>query len=404
MKRKSKEEIKTDIIDNADAIKFNRAAAFEPISESVYDPPALPGELSLPHAIRYLTDSEFKNRQTRYKARPSQFGKTVLFKHDGKNILMGEEAANGEVVRQIGPKKYVKGYFDHVVLGCLLKLFPDGHDNIILSYGHSADAIQYVEGINEMLKGLHTIERYDGQKVSFRIRARIPWDEPAGGLWRFLTKPDAAYNPHDLAPGMKIGVVDIGGGVSSFYPAMILEDGKPEILWNQGQPFGLGIQDVMHLLQEEMQSLEPELFRVRTIPESIRHEALRRSGITTVRNHDVDVTQAYNNATAKLLDGVRGVYDNKFDGGLDLNLIVVTGGGGGLLFNGLQIELGHDDIFLADNARTINFANMRGAAWATEVWAMEDRNLDKMKPGTAIVVGDFGNSDFKLMTLNLKGR
>lgn len=400
MKRKSKAEIESDIRNNADDIRFERTAAFEPTQHVGYEPPTATIEKSIPHAIRYLTDTEFKNRQTRYQARPSQAARTVLFKHGGKNILMGDEAAQGEVIRQIGPKKYVKGYYDHVMLGCLLKLFPDGHNNIVLSYGHSADAIQYVGEVNEMLKGTHNVERLDGANISFRIRACIPWDEPAGGLWRFLTQPHSAQNPYGLSPGNKIGIVDIGGGVSSFYSAVILDDGKPEILWNQGRPIGLGVQDVMQLLQEEMKSLHPDLFRVRTIDESVRNEALRRAGLTTVRNEEIDVTQAYVNASAQLLDQMRSIYDNRFDGGLSLKMIVVTGGGGGLLFTGLQTELGHKNIYLADDADTIHFANLRGAVWATRVWASEPNNATRIKPDTAIVVTDIGNSEFKFTAIS----
>ncbi len=404
MKRRSKSEI-DDMVRNTSDLPFERAAAFDQQTEptpDVWHPIMREGEYFMPHAVKYLNEREFKARVARERMRPSSMKNTALFSHgDATNekvrMIVGDEAQSGVIVRKIGAEKYEESYFKRLVMAALLRLFPDGNDNVILSFGHSSDNIGVVDGVGQFLKGWHTVTRGDGRDVKYRIRVSVSWDEPAGGIWRWIER-QGSWNAVGLSVGQKIAVIDIGGGVSSIYPVVMETPTEPNIQWSQGRPFGMGVLDIMRMLEEELKALHEDVFLKRSIPESILNECLRRQGWCTVKGEQVDCTQAYLNATAPLLDGIQAVYNGPgFDGGLDVTLNVVTGGGGGLLFKPLMETLRHNYIYLADDPETIAFANLRGGVAGTRAWLADNPRAAAL--GASIVIVDLGNSGFKLTLL-----
>jgi hypothetical protein len=355
-------------------------------------------ELVMPHAIRIETESVFQARVIRQRHRRTEYGATAVFQLNGKNYVVGQEAlSGGRPTRITGPDKYKKGYLEILMLAALQKLVPEGHSNIVVGCAHTTNSIPYIGNIAEALGGKHEVVRYDGECVRYTVRAMIPWDEPAGGLLRFMTRDYADYNPEDILPGQKILVIDIGGKVSSMMPAIVLPGTQVQVLWSDGSVFPIGVQDILMSLQDEMRSLYPDVFKSRSIPESILQEAIRDNGFTTVKNEPVDVSQAVLNSTATLLNEIENVYINNMDKGLDINHIIVTGGGGGLMFKALvESVLDHKYVYLADEQRTINLANLRGGEYAVSIWATENASkLKGLKEPPLYFIIDPGNSDVK---------
>lgn len=228
-------------------------------------------EWVMPHALHVAPDSTYKARVTRAKYHPGELGGTSIFRHKGEGVIVGEEAVTTTTSDKLtGPAKYKDGYLDRLMLASLTKLFPDGHDNIVIACAHTTNAVPYVEKIGEILGGKHEIERLDGKTVQYTVRAMIPWDEPAGGLTRFKNRPHAEYNSEDIQVGDRLAVIDVGGKISSLYPVLMLPGNRTQILWEQGKSFPVGIQNVDEQLQLELVSLYPETFQVRNIPLSIR--------------------------------------------------------------------------------------------------------------------------------------
>lgn len=358
-------------------------------------------ETLIPHAVKFESDSAFKARVTRHTHRPSDYGSTAVFTLNGHGCLVGEEAASlGRPTRITGPDKYVKGHLDVLLMAMLQKLAPDGHNNIILSCAHTTNSIPYISKIADAVRGRHVVTRYDNKQVGYHVRVLIPWDEPAGGLLRFMTHEGVGSQAQMVQPGDKILVIDIGGKISTMIPAIVQQDMQVTVQWSLGKPFAVGIQDVMETLESELRSLHPDVFTSRTVPESIMAEALLNNGLTHVRGREFDARIPYENAVGLLVTEIENVYVNDMNRGLDAAHIVITGGGGGLMFGALKdTVLDHPNVYLADYADTINFANLRGGEYATEQWLSV--NADQVTALTSkhgqplVVIFDPGNTALK---------
>ena len=305
----------------------------------------------------------------------------------------------GRPTRITGPAKYVKGHLDVLLIAMLQKLAPEGHNNIILSCGHTTNSIPYIDKISASVRGRHEVTRYDGRKVTYNVRALVPWDEPAGGLLRFMTHEGIGSQAQMVRPGDIVVTVDIGGKVSTMIPAVVQSDMQVIVQWSRGHSFNLGIQDVVKTLEDELRALHPDTFTSRSIPDTIISTALMNSGITKIRGQQFDASQAYNNAVGQIVTEIENVYVNEMNRGIDAAHIVITGGGGGLLQTALRGIFDHPNVYLADYAATINFANMRGAEYAMEQWLkLNGARIAEleMKHGKALVViFDPGNTALK---------
>lgn len=362
-------------------------------------------EMVMPSALNFEPEVSFRARVQRNKARPAEYGSTSVFRNlkSSQNVVMGQEAlTSGTPVRITGAAKYAAGILDNLILGALQKVAPDGHDNVVVSCGHATDAVSLVDNIAKIIGGSHQVERFDGKKVNYRVRKFTSWDEPSGGIMRFAQR---AYEDGLLEPYKKIGIVDIGGQISSMYSAETLPGGKIQIYWNQGGAFDIGIQNVSTVLADQLRSLYPETFTERTISNRTIEAALRtfRDGqyYTNHRGFEVEVTQAVLNATGTVLTQLWGLYTNNLSGGADLDFVVVTGGGGGLLFDMLCTEvINHAHVYRAEDETAMHLANLRGAEFSTISWAGESMpTLVKNGMRPLLLVIDPGNSYTKFKAL-----
>lgn len=361
-------------------------------------------EIVMPHAVRFDTEASWKARKVRAANHQDDFsdiGKTSIFERDGRYVVVGSEANAGTVGRRSGPLKLEKGWLDLLLTAGLIKLFPNGHDNLVVGCAHTIDTTGYVESMAEAIGGVHNVKLANGKEVVYKVRAMVPFDEPAGGLFRFMQRNKQRLNEVTLNIGDKVLVIDIGGKISTMIPAEVLSGERVRINWDDGLPFDLGIQDVIKSLTEELHSLHPDKFRVRTIPDSILREALLTNGSCKVYNKIINVEQAVLNATAKLLDELSGVFMNGMENSLESNLVIITGGGGGLLFNQIcesVITPLKEWAYLADEPKTINLANLRGGEFALSQWAVNNSgkvNQKGAKQPLTYMVMDPGNSDLK---------
>ena len=387
-------------------------------------------ELVMPNAIVKETDLAFDARVRRNRARPGDYGTTSVFRNlkTSENVVLGNEALmSGQPVRITGPDKYNTGALDNMVLAALLKFAPDGHQNVIVSCAHTTNAVAYTDKMAGILNGKHTVQRHDGEQVEYRVRAFIPWDEPVGGILRFAERN---YVEDELEPGEKIIVWDFGGRISSGYPAMVLPGGRIEVYWSVGRSFELGIQQVFEQLEQELRGLYPDVFSMKTIPEALLEEALVNTEVIDGATHHFialrerlargekyqqsaepskgrkpfDVTQAVLNATGRILDGVRNIYINNLNSGADIDHVIVTGGGGGRLFDMLRSEVfGYDAVHLAEEPECIHLANLRGGFFATRVWLSTFNDLSRTIKGQTVpplvLIIDPGNQNIKAMVI-----
>lgn len=373
-------------------------------------------EYVMPSALVIEPDASFRARVKRNLSRPSQYSDTSVFRHNGDNVVMGQEAlTNGQRVRMAGAAKYKRGIIDNLIFGALLKAAPEGHENVFISYGHSANAISSAKEIDDLIGGKHEIERADGVKVVYRVRHVMSWDEPGGAPLRFAERE---RDSDLLSPGQKIIIVDIGGRVSSIYAAQTLPGEGIQIYWNEGESFEGGIQIISEQLEQLLRDMHPEFSALSTISPLTLEEALQNVRMVTdndgvlrlhhfanCKGYEIDVTQAVFNATAPTLNQISTIYDQKLRSGSDARYVVTGGGGGGLLFNDLVDVLGHRYMYKAEEDNCMHLANLRGAVISSNSYAIEHyKNIIKVAKDGSIMrplmfVVDAGNTNTKFRAL-----
>lgn len=359
--------------------------------------PKKASEWVLPHALVKENEAGWQARVRREKGRPTEFGNTSIFTYNDAHYVVGNEAMrSGELTRVVGQAKYKEGYFDVLAVAALLKLYPEGHNNIIMSCAHSANSIPFVEQMGNAVGKLHKVTKVDGTTVKYAVRGFVSWDEPAGGLWRFAT---ANGNLKGMPIGSRICVVDIGGKISSMYIAEVLPEARIQVYWSNGIAMDLGVQDFTKSLNEELPNLYPEVFQnTRSIPEQMLRDCLRNKGKMNVKGDEFDASQAYKNATGSLMDGLRNTWITEMAGGLNVDMVVVTGGGGGAMFSSIVDDFDHKHIYLADDMSAIELANLRGGDTISASWYSANyKKLPTAKDGNrpVVVVLDAGNSGLK---------
>lgn len=375
-------------------------------------------EILIPNAFLFENEAAFQDRLSRARYHRTDHDDTSIFRNNGANVVFGEEALRSGKPSQItGPDKYRVGVLDNMVIAALLKLVPDGYRNIVVACAHTSNAIPYIDKMSDALKQIREVIRDDGKTVRYSIRAFMPWDEPAGGLLRFFTRNEGAYSEKDIRPGDTVIIVDIGGRISSMYPAKVKSGMKVEILWQQGTPFPFGIQNITQTLEQELRHQYRDIFSTKSIPHSILTESLTAITIddegfprhwARVRGDMIDVTQSVENAIGPMITQIQNVYVNDLNTGLNASHIVVTGGGGGLLFNILKQDiLQHNYVYLADDADTIHFANLRGGEYAASVWAEQNfeklyRVIDGKRVAPLMLIIDPGNTGIKAKLMGVK--
>lgn len=334
------------------------------------------------HALQQPSPASYQASVHRAKYSPQTTRNSAIFEKAGTPYIVGEYALqSGTVKRVTGAGKYVAGYWDVIIDAMLLRRWPNGHNNLTVAIAHPPDAIPYIDQMLDLVGGKHVIKNIDGKEITYVIRECIPFDEPSGGLLRFMSLPGQEYNPHSITPGQRLLIADIGGKISSLTPVIVGDGYRLEALYESASVFDLGIQNVIETFKAELKSLYPDEFKgLRQIPDNMLQEGLRTKTIT-LSNEQHDVEQAVLNSTARLLDELQLNYHDNMGGGRNFNHIITSGGGGGLMYPYLSGKEGifqHRYVHLADFIENIHLATVRGGAEALKVW-IERR--DRMATG-----------------------
>ena len=324
------------------------------------------------HALQQPSPASYRASVHRAKYSPQTTRNSAIFEKNGIPYIVGDYALNsGTVKRVTGAGKYVLGYWDVIISAMLLRRWPDGHNNLTVAIAHPPDAIPYVDQMLDLVGGKHVVKNVDGKDITFIIRECIPFDEPSGGLLRFMSLPGQEYNPHSITPGQRLLVADLGGKISSLTPVIVSDGYRLEALYESASVFDLGIQNVIETFKGELKSLYPDQFQgLRTIPDNMIQEGLRTK-VITLSNEPFAVEQAVLNSTARLLDELQLNYHDTQGGGRNTNHIITSGGGGGLMYpylSGADGIFQHRFVHLADHAENIHLATVRGGAEALKVW------------------------------------
>jgi hypothetical protein len=344
-------------------------------------------EIELIHEIVFPGESEFNRMKKRAQNKAIEYEGAEFFTkcyRDGMHInaMIGEGVTkNARSNKLTGEAKYREGYFEVLVASLLHRLLPNGHKDIWLAIATPSDGVDYLDRIKEIIGGFHKVETLSGDTISYNVRKLVFWEEPEGGMLRFLARNELAKKAISINSGERIIVIDIGGKISSMSVVRIDNDLEPKVLYGESpQPFNIGIMDAIENFGIELKGLYPQEFQLRNTAESIP-EYMKQEGIRTnqvfLSGEPFNVEQARLNALANILDQIETRYNRDLAGGKAARHIIVTGGGGGLLLPILRLDvLKHSSVHIADDTSTIQFANLRGGVIAFLEWLKREEYIN----------------------------
>jgi hypothetical protein len=283
-----------------------------------------------PHAMRKITT--FDQITARQKRGLDATIDLSMFEYEGEARIVGSNAElDADPARSGGPK-YRPDYYPFLLLKGLIEAFPKGHDNLRLMALFPPGDHRHVETLMDSLGGRHVVTLVDGRKVEYRVREVFTLDEPVGGLRNYLLADDGVHwrtNTIDSRLGL---CVDVGGKISNLTP--FRADGFVD--YDKATSVDLGIQDVMRnvstiILNDPKNAEMLEMDRGSVLPFDSEMRRALQDKIYGMGGYDLAVADVVNEGTRELLNGLRQRLAQV--GGIrPYSYIVVTGGGGGLLF------------------------------------------------------------------------
>lgn len=301
----------------------------------------------IPHAVKFLTKAEFETTRERMKngvGRGTE-STTSMFKYFKRDKATGEDIefycvvgqhaeANGADARRSGGPKYDPDYYPALAMAMLLHLLPEGHEDLQLVAAFPPGDVHFTSTLRASLGGRHHVTLPDGREVSYAVRAVSTFDEPVGGMWNFMLANDGIHYNKDIPAGLGL-CVDIGGKISSLVPF----DSSGWVDYQRAKSVDMGIQDVMIRVSKSLLATPAYRKHFRQhrgdlpFDESMRHCV--KHGIYEVGGYELNALDAVADATSVLRNEIKQVYEY-LGGARPYKYILVTGGGGGLMFEQLK--------------------------------------------------------------------
>lgn len=321
-------------------------------------------EVVLPHAIVEISKAEFEDITQVFSG--SEHGRPEYFMLNDHYYVAGTPAERyGQIKRRSGASKYTRDYYGVLLMSTLLRLFPEGHDNLYVFACHPPSDSQYRKEQMQSLYGSFEVKTSGRNTVTYEIRHVNTYAEPLGGYMNaMLNYQGELYAENGIQEG-RVLIFDIGGRISSIVPA----EGVGNIEYALAKSIHSGILDVIDTFEKELrQKYYQEFVRTNIIPSDRLRDALR-TGVYRGAGQELKVTDIANNAKNVLLNRLQTVYYEDAGGPQAYDHILITGGGGGAMQVRMREELlNHNSVWLAaDNPDQMHLANVRGGA---KMWTM----------------------------------
>lgn len=338
-------------------------------------------QVDFPHAIR-TSDFDTFERTRKFRQSTSANQLYERFMYRGMPVAVGRAAENRSDPRKTGGPKYSRDYITLLFLSGALRLLPDGHDNLTVMAMHPPSDIQHAAPLRKALGGKHVVTTADGTKVTFAVREVYTMDEPVGGVRHFLLAPGGMGYRHEHIDDRMAICIDVGGQISSFTP--FYKDGDIDYELAERWTLNAGVRDVMaemsRLLKGD-QFLGPQLKQHRgsALPEDANMRTAIHRGIYNVQGKDQHVNDLRDEATRPLILALHGLWEDQILAqGMAPAYVVVTGGGGGLLFDKIMTQVldgyNKEAVHMVEpDFPVIHYANVYGA-----VKVMQAMIVDRM--------------------------
>lgn len=327
----------------------------------------------VPHALKRVTEEKFRDIQKRMKRGLVRGVGVVsdLFEYNGGFYVVGEKAEGiGADTRRSGGVKYSQDYYTPLLLAILLRLYPKGFDGTLAIWAAFPPGdVRHVDTLQASLGGKHVVSLDDGRTLTFKVKKVFAYDEPVGGLWNYLLNSDGLHYRKGVATGYGL-CIDIGAKISNLVP--FYSDGR--VVYERAYSVDMGIHDAMEQVSEILLATPEYAEHFRNVRGSLPFDADMRNALKYGQyesgGYTLNALDAVADATLNLRTQIRQVYEQNLGGARPYKFIVITGGGGGLMFAQLVehvLNFSPDRIYpAADNMDMMHLANLFGGdkAWA----------------------------------------
>lgn len=315
-------------------------------SEVVYD-----------HALAQLTETEYREAITREKDE-------WLMRINGIPFAVGKRAIKrGYQARMTSANRYNDIYYGSLIAATLYQLYDKPIRDVFVYASHPPSMVQYRHNITTAVKGVWEVDGMHGVR-KYKVSQARCFDETVGGVMNLLLSNDGkTYNRSDIKQGDTL-TIDIGGQTIDVAP---LEDGR--IDYTALASADGGIIEVEHRFKKLLRAKHQNHLKSANFltPSKIR-QALASGTFDAGAYGTFDVTGLVRESTEDIIVRINSLIE-EYGGLANYNNIVLTGGGGGLLFNRITEYYDHASIIkslgrqyfhLAEDLEDVHVANVRG--------------------------------------------
>lgn len=323
-------------------------------------------ERVMPHSVRRLSEGEWEALAAQLTNQAVRFDGSALFKLNGVPYLAGKQAQGNHGIRLIGAEKYIKGHYDVLMVAALLQHYPESHSQVRVLALHPAKiSAAHIAMLKDVVGGTFEIELPNGTHITYKVKWIIPLAEAVGGLQtlmlsntgRTVEKPRLS-----IRRGDQFLVVDIGGGICSVVPCELSLSGEINVDRLAAESVKFGIQQVTEHLDLRLRDEFDELKPLQSIPASMTNQALMTKTIDIGSRRNLDCAKCVFDAFDAILPELRSVYVNKFNRGVNVAAIPVSGGGGLIALPYIKDTIFKDRLVIEveQNPDMAVFSNLRG--------------------------------------------
>lgn len=314
-------------------------------------------EESYTHGLTEITEAEYRHARARDNDE-------WIMRVNGVPFAFGDSAVTrGYQARKTTAERYNDIYYGTLLAGTLYNLYDKPVKNIFLYASHPPNAIDHRQDIALAAKGRWEVEGNSGKRI-YTVNEVRCFDEPIGGVMNLLLANDGkSYARSDVRSGSTL-VIDIGGQTID---VAALDNGRVD--YSAVNSADGGIIEVVQRFEKLLRAEYKNHFKSSNY---IGRKELRKSLATGVFDAgmygDIHVNELVKAATDDIIVRINGLID-EYGSLVKYNNVVLTGGGGGLLYQRICDYYDHANIIknlgrkyfhLASDLEDVHLANVRG--------------------------------------------
>lgn len=320
------------------------------------------------HAMKPLTQAQWETAHQRING-----GHEDYLIINGQPYVFGQSAIrSGNHQTLLGAERYQRTYYGPFAAAAMFRCFDRSMKRLHVISTHAPRDIDYRRDIAASIEGEWEVEDGAGKKLTFKVVWAKQMDEPISGVRNvmFTNRGKMAKNTlvkkGDVINGFRIDiaetvVLDVGGETTDF---AFLENGIPDL--QSLTTIDTGIFYIKEQFWRDVKKNNARRFQnARKWDERRIHHALRTGQLDGGGLGIIDTSRESNEALNVFMDEVIAML-NTYNARAAHN-IVVTGGGGAVIYDRLVSVFSHPNIILAGEMDDIHMANARGAYKAMRV-------------------------------------